>query len=372
MKTTLYKLVVFISIQFLAINTIAQFFGGMGTTRSTTGGFQLQPRQYQSYTTLGEAWISVDPDTRSLIIVTDESTKQQIDAIVKSLDRPRPQVLLDVLFLEVMLNDNLDVGVEGLWRYKRNSITGALGTDFNVDAILQGGFHEVESDDWSIVLRMLAEKGALRVLSRPSILAMNNQEAVIMVGQEIPFITNTRITEAGQTINTIQYSEIGIILRVTPFITPEGWVQMIVHPEISTLTAQSVPISERVSSPVIAKRAAETVVVTPDGKTVVIGGLIDNNETESVKKVPILGDIPLLGYAFKRTVKQKQRTELLIFLTPHIIRTPDQLVAVTRARASGASLAPSAVPNNDLQGYLDSMQLPEEVLMKPHKASDLP
>lgn len=353
---------------------LGQFFpgAGLGTSSSRSAGFQLQPREYRSYTTLGEAYIEVDEDTRSLIIVTDEATRQQIEQIIKSLDRPRPQVLLDALFLEVTLTDDLDVGVEGLWRYRSNGVEGTLGTDFNTTSILQGGFHEAIADDWQVTLRMLAQKGALKVLSRPTILAMNNQEAVIMVGQEVPFVTNTRVTEAGQTINTIQYSEVGIILRVTPFITSEGWVQMIVRPEISTLTAERVQISETVSSPVIATRSAETVVVTPNGKTVVIGGLIDNNKTESVQKVPLLGDIPLLGHVFRRTVKRDSRTELLIFLTPHVIRTPDDLVEVTRWRAGRATLAPRAVPDNNLQQFLESLQPPEEILLKPQNAKDLP
>ena len=185
----------------------------------------------------------------------------------------------------------------------------------------------------------------------------------MMVGQEIPFVTNSRVTEAGQTINTIQYSEIGIILRVTPFITSDGFVQMIVAPEISTLTDQRIPISETVSSPVIAKRAAETVVVTPNGKTVVIGGLIDNNKTESIKKVPLLGDIPLLGTLFRHKVKNNERTELLIFLTPYIISAPEKLVAATKDKMRQAELAPSVVPGNNLEKFLQSLEPNEQILV---------
>ena len=117
------------------------------------------------------------------------------------------------------------------------------------------------------------------MLSRPSIMARNNQEAVIVVGSEVPFITNSRITDTGETINTIQYDNVGIILRVTPFITSKGTVEMIVAPEISTFTDQTVPISNNASSPVIAKRSAETVVVTPNGRRSVIGGLMQTQQT---------------------------------------------------------------------------------------------
>ena len=340
----------------------AQFFP-RGIPGRGQNAFQIQPRQYRSHTSLGEAWVEVDPETRSLIIVTDEETNEQIKHLIEEIDRPQPQVLLEVLFLEVTLHDNLDLGVEGLWRFKTHGGKGSIGTQFNLNTITEGGFYEAVADNWEATLRMLAEKGALRVLSRPIILAQNNQEAVMMVGQEIPFVTNSRVTEAGQTINTIQYSEIGIILRVTPFITSNGFVQMIVAPEISTLTDQRIPISETVSSPVIAKRAAETVVVTPNGKTVVIGGLIDNNKTESVKKVPLLGDIPGLGALFRHKVKTNERTELLIFLTPYIISAPEKLVAATKDKMRQVQLAPSAVPNNNLEEFLRSLEPDEQILV---------
>src|SRR5204863_3649631 len=109
------------------------------------------------------------------------------------------------------------------------------------------------SNDWNLTLHALASKGKVDVLSRPSIMARNNQEAVIVVGQEVPFITNSRITDQGQTINTIQYDNVGIILRVTPFITSEGTVEVIVAPESSSLTDQTVPISNNASAPEIAK-----------------------------------------------------------------------------------------------------------------------
>ena len=108
---------------------------------------------------------------------------------------------------------------------------------------------------------------------------------------------------ARQPTNTITYDNVGIILRVTPFITSEGTVEMIVAPEISSLTAQTVPISSTVSAPVIDKRSAETVVVTPHGQTVVIGGLMETQRIEDIQKIPLLGDIPLLGAAFRRTIK---------------------------------------------------------------------
>jgi len=311
---------------------------------------------------LGDATIEIDEETRSLVIVTDEATHEEIAKIVKSLDRPKPQVLIKVLFLEVTHRDTLDIGVQGEYRFVHEGGSGTVGTAFGMADLMSGGFWTMAGDDWDLTLKMMAEKGKLEVLSRPSILARNNQEAVIVVGQEIPLITNSRITDQNATINTVQYAEIGIILRVTPFITSEGMVEMIVAPEISTLSDQTIPISvgsdgQVVGSPVIAKRSAETVVVTADGQTVVIGGLMASQKTDVRSKVPILGDIPLLGAAFRRTTKETEKTELLIFLTPYIVETPGKLGALSRQETAGLKLTPEAFPPDQVERFLEGMEI---------------
>jgi type II secretory pathway component GspD/PulD (secretin) len=329
----------------------AQQFGGAAAGRGGAGTLSMEPRQYRSNTMLGDAVIQTDPETRSLVIITDAATHEEMIKVISTLDRPNPQVLIDVLFLEVTHRKALDVGVEGSYNYVAEGGSGTVGTRFGMTDLLTGGFWGMTgvNNDWNVTLRLLAERGKLEVLSRPSILARNNQEAVIVVGQEIPLITNSRITDQGATINTVQYSEIGIILRVTPFITSEGMVEMIVAPEISTLTDETIPISvdnqgNSVGSPVIAKRSAETVVVTADGQTVVIGGLMETVKTEVKKKVPVLGDIPLVGLAFRRNTLDEQKKELMIFLTPHIVNTPDELRELSKLRTEGMELAPSAFP----------------------------
>ena len=174
-----------------------------------------------------------------------------------------------------------------------------------------------------------------------------------MVGQSVPIITNSRVSDTtNTTINTVQYQDIGIILRVTPFITSDGLVEMIVAPEISSLSATTVPISNTVSSPVIDKRSADTVIVTKSDKTVVIGGLISNEKTGKDSKVPILGDIPIIGNAFKRTASSNTKTELLIFLTPHVINTPDELGTLTTSERERLELAPKAFEKADIGKFL--------------------
>ncbi|MBT3964528.1 MAG: type II and III secretion system protein, partial [Flavobacteriales bacterium] len=152
------------------------------------------------------------------------------------------------------------------------------------------------------------------------------------------------------------YRDIGIILRVTPFITQDGMVEMIVAPEISTISDETVTISAGVEAPVFAKRAAETVVVTPHGKTVIIGGLMEKNKIESKRKVPILGDIPILGWAFRRTVKEDTKTELLIFLTPYIVQDPRELDKMTAIESRNSKLASKAFSEEELNQFVGDVE----------------
>lgn len=371
------------------------------SSSSSSSSSRSGPHQYRSNTELGDAVIQIDPETRSLVIVTDEDTHRELVKVIRQLDKPKPQVLIKVVFLEVTYNKDLDVGVEGAYNFNlangkvattgnrttTSTINGTtangagttqttstqttpldtaakIGTSLGLSntlglaAATTGSFVRLTSDDWSATIHLLASKGKLEVLSRPSIMARNNQEAVIVVGSEVPFITNSRITDTGETINTIQYDNVGIILRVTPFITSEGSVEMIVAPEISTLTDQTVPISNNASAPVIAKRSAETVVVTPNAQTVVIGGLMETQHTETVTKIPLLGDIPYLGAAFRHTVKGDVKKELLMFLTPYIVDDAKGLREVTNEEVDKTDLVEKAFTRKDFEKYLDSLPMP--------------
>ncbi len=310
-------------------------------------------RQYQNSTMLGDAQITSDSVTRRLIVVTDDETNESIKEIIASLDRPKPQVLINVVFMQVTHNNDLDLGTEFSHKgtYLGNDIVSTASTAFGAPST--GGFFNILNADVDATIHALSTIGKTEILSRPSILARSSQQATIMVGQEVPFITNSRISDTGQTTNTVQYQDIGIILRVTPFITSEGLVEMIVTPEISALSEKTVAISETVNTPVIDKRSADTVVVTPSDRTVVIGGLISNQSTNQDNKIPILGDIPLLGNVFKRTVKQTAKTELLIFLTPHVVQQPEDLAKLTESERAKLQLRSGAFNAEDVNRYLD-------------------
>jgi general secretion pathway protein D len=305
---------------------------------------------------IGDALIEVDLETRSVIIITDEETNEQISTIIATLDQPKPQVLIKVVFLEVTHRDDLDLGVQMGYLNEGGSTTNLIQSAFGLAIPSQGGLYQLSNDNFTLTMKALAEAGKVEVLSRPTILARNNQEAVITIGQEVPFVRNTQILQGGQTFNTIEYEDIGIILRVTPFITKDGLVEMIVAPEISTITDETVPISDGVDAPVFAKRSVDTVVVTGDGQTVIIGGLLEKNVTEVVRKVPLLGDIPWLGAAFRRTVKAESKTELLIFLTPHIIYDPFELTRLSQLERERASKSVNGFKEEDLNRFLGDIE----------------
>jgi len=283
--------------------------------------------------------------------------------VIESLDQPKPQVLIKVLFVEVTHRRGLDLGTDLLHTSASGDVLeNRVQTEWGVAAEMEGGFWRLLTDDFDATLRALAERGLLEVLSRPAILARNNQEAVIVVGEEVPFVTNSRVADNGSVFNTIEYADVGIILRVTPFILSNEQVELIVAPEISTLTERTIPVSETVRSPVIAKRQAETVVVTPNGRTVVIGGLMESQKTESVRKVPVLGDIPLLGVLFRRKVTEDIKKELVIFLTPYIVAQPGELDAMARAETQRGGLTSTLLESRSGRAFHEEMSLKEEIM----------
>ena len=239
-----------------------------------------------------------------------------------------------------------------------NAGTASAQTLFGLAQLANGSFVRLATDNWQATLYALAQHGNVNVLSRPTIMARNNQQAVIVVGQEVPFVTNSQITETGQTINTVQYQDVGVILRVTPFITSDNNVEMIVSPEVSSVDSQSVQLSPNVSSPIIDKIAAETVVVTPNAETVVIGGgMMQKAKDIHRPEDPHLGDMPCIGAAFRHTTKSDTRTELLIFLTPYIIQGTNKMKELTTDEVNRTELPQQAFSQEDLRKYLDGLKI---------------
>ncbi len=367
-------------------------FGGFGGG----GGFNNNNRntasssssdEYNNNGSVGNATIYVDPDTKNIIVISDEPTSEQISNVIASLDRPKPQVLINVVFLEVSHNNSLDVGVESSYgKGLGNGISGSAADVFGLSGLNSivtnfstvgsavaatpalsptaaggaNGFYQIMGSDFQATLRAIATAGKVEVLSRPSILARDGQPATILVGQQVPLITGVSYTAVGNStipINNVTYTPVGIQLNVTPYIYTDGYVEMIVTPQDSQIDpTQTEPIAAGVNAPVIDTRTADTVVVTPDGLPVVIGGLMVNDKTSSDSKIPILGDIPVLGILFKHKTSTDTKNELMIFLTPHIVRLPSELPALG-ASQQRQMLMPKSYSEQELDQFLERVPL---------------
>jgi len=272
-------------------------------------------------------------NANTLLLSASPRYFKTLAAMIDELDAPPPQVLVQVLLAEVTLDDTTNIGLESGYTHTYGPGKGqSVRTNFGVAADVQskGGFSvSITSGDFNFFLQALRDEGRMEILSRPQILASDNQNARINVGQNVPFVSNSRITEQGTTLNTIEYRDVGIILDVTPRINPDGFVKLEVSPEISSISTSSIAISEGLNATVFNLRQATTTVTVQDGHTIIIGGLITTKDEEREKKVPVLGDIPFIGNLFKSTTKVKERTELLIILTPHIVRTAINADTVT-------------------------------------------
>jgi len=307
--------------------------------------------------------LSITPDkaTNSLIIVAPPSDYENIAQVIKTLDRRRKQVFVEAMMVEASIDKLRDLGAK--WRIigNRNGEPVAIGGFGNVDQSTllsvvngltgfsaggMGNFLDVPittiSSDGRFITRNLTAPGfaalfslsdfkdSLNVLSTPQILTSDNEEAEIVVGENVPFISKRErdITTTNTVLSSIERKDVGITLRLTPQVTEGDYVRLDIYQEISDLKASSENILTSIG-PTTTKRAAKTSVVVKDGRTVVIGGLMQEKEEESVTKMPLLGDIPVLGWLFKSSTVSKNKKNLLVFLTPHIVKEADELAKIT-------------------------------------------
>jgi len=303
----------------------------------------------------GQVLVVADPDTNTLLVTTAVKYREEVKQIIHELDRPVAQVLIKVLVAEVTHDSSADFGTDfSVLNTRANGNGQSFGGTFgNPGSGLVVNFLE---NNLNAQLHALAEQDKLDVLSRPYILASDNQPAEILVGQEVPIVTSNYTTALGQTVANYDYQKVGIIVDVTPHINPDGQVIMDIAPEISALTGQTVSVGVGISPPVISDRSAFSRVGIRDGQTIVIGGLMQDQKTLTRTKIPILSDIPLLGYVFGRTQVGSTKTELLIFLTPHVALMPDVLDPMSTDELQGTKLTPNAVSPGQFQEHMKGMQ----------------
>lgn len=307
---------------------------------------------------VGNVTAVADASTNTLLVLTAEANFPRIRQILEALDRPVPQVLVRVLIAELSHEQLDDVGFEVLRADTRidNVVLRTL-TGFGADDP-DGLNFSIIHPDYEATLHALEQENVLDVLSRPYILTRDNQEANIFVGEDFPFIANTRITDTDAVINTIDHRDIGIILGVTPQINTEGLVVMDVSQELSAFQMSTIEITDGVFAPRFPTRTADTRVAVNTGQTVVIGGLMQDQLDERIRKVPILGDIPVIRHLFSRTERTRSKTELLLFLTPEVVMDPSELVEVSDRVRDEADHIQDTVEPGALERYLERMRVP--------------
>jgi general secretion pathway protein D len=304
----------------------------------------------------GGVKVTADKATNALIIVASTNDYETLVGVIKKLDIRRRQVFVEAVIMEIDIGKSLDVGVE--WRGAIQAgggnsgaligganygITGGLNDllaglasgnplTFAGSGLVAGGLGgSVTLPDGTkipavaAVLRASQGNNNLNILSSPHLLTQNNKEAEIIVAENIPFITSTSrdSTNLANVINTVERKDVGITLRITPHIHESEFVSMDIYQEASALKTDALSLSQSSSvGPTWTKRSAKTTVLVKSGDTVILGGIMQENITKNVTKIPLLGDIPLLGYLFRFTSEQKTKTNLLILLTPNIIQEP--------------------------------------------------
>lgn len=275
--------------------------------------------------------ISADDKRNLLLIMTTPAKYKTLLTYLEKLDVPPRQVLIEAMVAELTLLDELKYGFEWFIRNKMFEGNYTLETTFGVPTTpgLTYTFLS-ETERLKVIINALATKNLVNILSTPRLMVLDNEEAVIQVGTDVPVVTGqvTTAEAAGATtgvVQTIQYRSTGIILRVKPTINTKGLLTLNITQEVSEMGSNP----PGVSSPTILVRKINTNVVALSGQSIVLGGLISETQSTSESKVPFIGDIPILGELFKSKSKEKRKTELIIILTPRIVSSLEEASKIT-------------------------------------------
>ncbi|MDQ3674486.1 MAG: hypothetical protein M3365_08950 [Gemmatimonadota bacterium] len=291
----------------------------------------------------GRTTIVPDPATNSLVIRTAPPNYPVLEETITSLDIRPPQVLLEVLIVEISLDRSTQFGIDwtaagSLRSLANDSTSGGAGVVLPDSLLGRTGDYFLRVVSFGRInvratLRAIAARANVRVLSTPHVLALNNEEARILVGSQVPFSQSTRSGLDVVVDRIIQYRDVGTQLTIIPTINTDGYVTFRILQEVSALTQQT--LASALGAPVITTREAETSAIVKDRHTIVLGGLIGNERVVTESGIPILKDIPLLGYLFKNRTSSNLRTELAVFLTPYVVYSDDnatELLERERAR----------------------------------------
>ncbi|MBI3995641.1 MAG: hypothetical protein HY349_06670 [Nitrospirae bacterium] len=319
----------------------------------------------------GQVQVIPDKATNSLLITASQRDYEMIKEVIKKLDIRRRQVYVEAVIMEVGQDKLRELGTE-------LGVVAGYQSD-NQDLTAFGGFNQapeeiagladiegvgigVSTVNVKVLLKALQSATDVNVLSTPQILTTNNQKAKILVGQNVPFVSSTGQTTGGVTQRNVTRENVGVKLELTPEILEGDRVRMDVLQEISSLaeTPQSVLIE---LGPTTNKRETTTTVIVSNNQTVVIGGLMRDDVSKVERKIPLLGDIPLIGWLFKFQSKRFSKTNLLIFLTPHVVHDTQDLDAIRQQKSAAMkrTLSEGAFKNQTLnEQYLNSINPPQD------------
>jgi general secretion pathway protein D len=280
----------------------------------------------------GELTIVPDVHGNSLLVRANRADFELIQAAVQQLDVRPPQVLIEVLIVEALRDRSFSLGVESsisdthVDNTQNTTVGGSFSPgsaglgDFTLHVMGAGGF------DLNATIRAAQSRGDVRIVSRPVVLAENDEEAEVVVGSQRPFVQVARTlpTETAVQDQIVQYKDVGTKLNVRPNISVDGTVQLNVTQEVSTATTET-----QFNAPVISTRSVKTDLLVQDGQTIVLGGLTDSQHDVQTSGVPLLSRIPFIGGLFGSQSRVSAETELFIFLTPHVIRNDDDAKRLT-------------------------------------------
>jgi general secretion pathway protein D len=344
--------------------------------------------------------IQADPATNSLIITAPEPQYRQLRAVIDMLDGRRAQVFVESLIAEVNADKAAEFGIQwqGALGSSGNNNIGLIGTNFGsggnnlLNLSSQGStltaapgkglnFGIAHKTAGVYVLGMLARfletSGDGNILSTPNLLTLDNEEAKIVIGQNVPFVTGsyTNNNTAGGTVNpfqTIERKDVGLTLRVKPQISENGTIKMQIFQEVSSVQASSV---NSTTGLITNKRSIESSVLVEDGSIVVLGGLLQDEFSGNQDKIPGMGDIPILGHLFKSESRGRKKTNLMVFLRPVVVRDAQASTALALDRYDlmrQNQQAAQPAENKVLGGINSAPVLPEQALPRPAAAAATP
>jgi len=285
----------------------------------------------------GDVQIVPEEATNSLLVRAEAGDWDVIRQAIQSLDLRPLQALIEVMIAEVRRTSDFQIGTSGRIGSDTGNggtrvvgaLTGSSAGDFALNVMRVGRINV------DVALNALATSGRVRILSRPVLLAQNNQEAKILIGSERPFIQVFRSlpTDAAVRDQVVQYRDVGTSLAILPTINDDGYVSLQVSQQVSTATAET-----QFGAPIISTREASTHLFVRDGQTVVIGGLVERQRDQNKSGIPLLKDLPLIGGLFGSRTNTTSNSELFVFLTPHVIATDDDADRVREGVQGGTDL----------------------------------